>query len=147
MKTRQEMVTEFFEKYGFPQNVALADCKNEPTSKLLRIYSRWLTWMAKRSKAIFEAYDDPRALRIHGMLEELGELAAAMATGDDLKAIDALADLEYFSSGTSVTFGYDGEGAFAEVHKSNMTKTKTDKRLRAKGNSYIPPNLQQYIKK
>lgn len=68
--------------------------------------------------------DDPdlRTCRAHLMCEELGELLAAMAAGDEVTALDGYADLLYVVIGTGVAFDWPLLGAFAEAHASNMTK-------------------------
>lgn len=89
------------------------------------------------------------ALRLHLMCEELGELAHAIAVGDEITALDALTDLLYVVLGTAIEYRWDLSAAFNEVHKSNMTKAPregNDPRLRVKGPAYSPPNLAQIIK-
>lgn len=93
---------------------------------------------------------DPRALRLHLIFEEAGELGVAMASGDEVATLDALADLLYVLLGTAVTFDLPLAEAFAEVHVSNMTKAKqpTDphaERFRDKGPNYKAPDLKAVL--
>src|SRR5262245_24245697 len=76
------------------------------------------------SKYLEQHVSDPdkRWLRAHLLLEEAAETVIAMAEGDEVKALDGLADLLYVLLGTAVTFRWPLEEAFAEVHVSNMTK-------------------------
>ena len=64
-------------------------------------------------------------LRINLLQEELEELKAAIAMDDLVEAADALADLQYVLSGAILEFGLADRFAalFAEVHRSNMSKT------------------------
>jgi hypothetical protein len=91
----------------------------------------------------------PEALRAHLMIEELGEWCIATYEGNEVKALDALTDLQYVTSGTAVQYGWDLEGAFHEVHASNMSKTPNtgdQPRLRDKGEGFVPPQLEKFIR-
>jgi len=55
--------------------------------------------------------------------EELNEIGEAFKLRDMVKLCDALADTLYALYGTAVACGVDIEPIFAEVHRSNMTKT------------------------
>ena len=101
---------------------------------------------------IFPAFPDPQImlLRLQLLQEELGELCHAMAKGDMLEALDALTDLQYVLDGAYLALGLKDikDLAFAEVHRSNMSKT--DEHGRAlkdasgrimKSDRYSPPNL------
>jgi len=97
-----------------------------------------------------EAYieeNDSRYLRIHLMLEELGEAVASMINGDEVALLDALTDLVFVTIGTAVTFDLPISEAFNEIYDANMTKTpKLGPRLRDKGEMYIPPDLEKIFK-
>jgi predicted HAD superfamily Cof-like phosphohydrolase len=91
--------------------------------------------------------DNPHILRAHLMIEELGEHLLAVAHGNEIEAVDGLADLLYVLLGTSAVFGWPLEAAFIEVHRSNMTKEKqpddpSAARVRSKGPNYQPPNIE-----
>jgi len=86
--------------------------------------------------------------------EEFDELIEAINCDDRLGILDALTDLQYVLDGTYIAFGLDHvkEVAFAEVHRSNMSKLGRDGKpiFRAdgkvlKGDRYSPPNLGQFI--
>lgn len=64
-------------------------------------------------------------LRMNLLREELDELAEAIANDDLVEAADAFADLQYVLSGAILEFGLGEQFAalFAEVHRSNMSKT------------------------
>lgn len=83
------------------------------------------------------------------MIEELIELREAIAHGDRVKILDALVDIDYFSNGNFIAFGFlkVKNSAFAEVHRSNMTKSfqKTRNGKVVKGKNYSPPDLTPYV--
>lgn len=59
---------------------------------------------------------------------------------------DAIADLLYVVFGAALAYGIPIESVFAEVHRSNMTKsmekdTKSIKGKTIKGSNYEPPNI------
>ena len=64
-------------------------------------------------------------LRLNLLQEELDELRQAIADDDLVEVADALADLQYVLSGAIHEFGLGSRFAnlFAEVHRSNMSKT------------------------
>ena len=71
------------------------------------------------------AHDESGLLmRMHLCMEELGELAEAMADRDNVAALDALCDMRYVADGTVLHLGFANtfRQAVAEVHRSNMSK-------------------------
>lgn len=67
---------------------------------------------------------DTRALlRIRLMSDELSELIEAMQLHDYEKIAKELADVLYTVYGTAVEYGIPMDPVFAEVHRSNMTKS------------------------
>jgi phosphoribosyl-ATP pyrophosphohydrolase len=98
---------------------------------------------------------DLRLLRLHLVLEECGEWLTALMDADEVKLMDATCDLVYVLLGTLISFDLPfGEG-FAEVQKSNMTKTPKglsdnsaeQARLRDKGTKFKAPNLEAVLVK
>lgn len=92
--------------------------------------------------------------RLHLIQEELSELALAMATRDIVGVLDALCDLQYVVDGAFLNHGLAAvkEAAFAEVHRSNMSKLGADGRpvlgptgRVIKGPLYSPPELTQFL--
>ena len=72
-----------------------------------------------------------RELRHKLIVEEADELLMSETTED---ALDAICDLLYVVHGSSIAFGFTKEqvdGAFAEVHRSNMTKLWTAREVAA----------------
>lgn len=94
------------------------------------------------------------SLRLCLLQEELNELQHAIVNADLIGVLDALSDLQYVLDGTYLEYGFADikTAAFAEVHRSNMSKLDSSGRplLRAdgkflKGPFYTPPNLKQFI--
>lgn len=87
-------------------------------------------------------------LRTKLMREELDEYVAAAEAGDLVGAVDGLVDLLYVTIGTLVEMGVEVGPAFAEVHRSNMTKaggpTRADGKI-GKGPDYSPPDLARML--
>lgn len=125
--THEEMVREFHEKQGFPIGAPIdllapqiAMALQNMATKIVTIHEHFVKHHGQKEKF-------PTALlRMRLIIEELGELAKAMAEGDRVEMADALADLEYVVVGTAVTYGIPQEAVFQEVHRSNMTKTGMD---------------------
>ena len=94
---------------------------------------------------------DPKTdlVRVHLINEELGELALALAERNIVKLADALGDLVYVVLGTAVTYNIPLDLVFSAIQQSNMTKAvrdPNDTRLRSKGDSYRPPNIEGALK-
>ena len=80
--------------------------------------------------------------------EELGELKKAVADGDPVKILDGITDVLYATYGTGAEYGFDMDEAFARVHASNMTKTRTPGIGKLfKGPDYKPANLADLAQK
>lgn len=86
-------------------------------------------------------------LRLRLLAEEFREYADAVAGGDLVEVVDALADMVYVIYGTAVVLGIDLDAALAEVHRSNMSKLQDGKPLlRAdgkvlKGTDFTRPDI------
>lgn len=97
------------------------------------------------------APDDLIELRRRLQEEELEELVEAMEARDIVGIADALADLLYVVYGTAVSYGIDLDAVFAEVHRSNMTKTHDPSRAKyagkvvVKGDDYEPPQIARVL--
>ena len=92
-------------------------------------------------------------LRMSLVREEFEEFFQAMMEGKDLVEIaDAIMDLHYVLSGTSVSFGIPEDECFAEVHRSNMSKANEDGSVIRredgkilKSERFTPPDLHSII--
>lgn len=146
-------VGEFHEKHGF-ESARLRDIrKYGPDRDRLTNVAEGLelTAAAMLETALIaeRTRGDTRLYRVHIMVEELGELALALALHNEVDAMDALADLLYVVIGTGLAMDLPVTDIFNEVHRSNMTKavrTEDDPRMKDKGPDYSPPDLEQFIK-
>lgn len=94
-------------------------------------------------------------LRINLLREELKELEEALENNDVVEALDALTDLQYVLDGAFLALGLHAakDAAFAEVHRSNMSKLGRDGKpiLREgdnkvmKGPDYFKPDLESVV--
>ncbi len=88
-----------------------------------------------------------RLMRIRLITEELSELVKAMLTGDRVAIADGIADLLYVTYGTAVAYGIPIDGVFAEVHRSNMTKSmdKDAGGKVVKGEDFVEPKIEPFL--
>lgn len=109
MKTAEQMVLEFHEKYGYL-------ISSKPTTGI--------------SVAV-------KQLRMKLIQEEMEELITKGIEKNNLEEIaDGLADLVYVAIGTSISYGIPFDRVFQEVHRSNMTKTAVKVTDAAAGSKY-----------
>ena len=105
-----------------------------------------------KSKPAF-ATDKVNELRVNLIVEELGELKAAVKNKDLKETVDALTDILYVTYGAGHAFGVDLDKCFEEVQKSNMSKLDNDGKpiynesgKVMKGPNYFKPNLSKFLK-
>ena len=87
--------------------------------------------------------------------EEHKELVAALAANDDVEALDALIDILVVTIGAIHSAGFDAEGAWKEVMKTNFAKIdhetgkvrKRDDGKVLKPLGWEPPNLKPFLKR
>lgn len=134
-----ELVAEFHKKFGFPLNDILA---GHPSS-MLSLQALMLGELTEfgGAQALAER-GDWRQYRSCLIIEETRELLEAMNSGNRVEMADALGDLLYVVYGTAVHFGFPIDEIMAEIHRSNMTRERTDFRMRNKGANFSPPNLE-----
>lgn len=149
MRTAMDAVTQFHVAMDISHECEMPKT-DDGNIESLRISAERLHKWSEGLIREFKTNQDPRFLRAHLIFEEASEFGLAMYEGDELKALDGLTDLLYVVVGTAVQFGWDLDGAFNEVHRSNMTKTpqKDDPdraRVRDKGETFVPPNLEPFI--
>lgn len=68
-------------------------------------------------------------LRVGLIQEELDELQEALDNNDLVEVADAIADILYVTYGAGLAFGMNIDEFVKEVHRSNMTKSTTDRQL------------------
>lgn len=86
--------------------------------------------------------------------EEHTELSEAIAAQDDVETLDALIDILVVTIGAIHSAGYDAEGAWKEVMKTNFAKIMEDGKVRKredgkvlKPTGWTPPELEPFITK
>jgi len=87
--------------------------------------------------------------------EEHKELVAALAANDDVEALDALIDILVVTIGAIHSAGFDAEGAWKEVMKTNFAKIdhetgkvrKRDDGKVLKPLGWEPPDLKPFLKR
>lgn len=141
-----DAVTDFHEKIG---NRTQKPMPRDPNLLLRSMAVKCLAF-SEQLEALIDS-PDPRFLRAHLLLEELGETLMGMSEGNELETLDGLTDLLYVLIGATTTFDLPLEEAFWEIHNSNMTKEpqsddKSRTRVRKKGPNFRPPNLAQVLK-
>jgi predicted HAD superfamily Cof-like phosphohydrolase len=87
--------------------------------------------------------------------EESGELADAIAAHDQVETLDALIDILVVTIGAIHSAGFDGDGAWKEVMKTNFAKIdKETGKVRKREDGKVlkplgwePPELAPFLKK
>jgi predicted HAD superfamily Cof-like phosphohydrolase len=87
--------------------------------------------------------DETAKFRYSLMLEELEEYLDAVNENNLIEVGDALGDMLYVILGTANAHGIQLEPILDEIHRSNMTKTKTAGPTikPTKGTTYSPPDI------
>lgn len=130
------LVREFHEKYDLAR-------PQEPTPgdvELVRFRMRLIAEEYKEVRNEFAKliavmqHGQPGAERVDTILGLLGSL------------LKELADLRYVVEGAAVSFGLDIDSAYAEVHRSNMTKSgkRADGKV-TKGPGYSPADMIPFV--
>lgn len=94
-------------------------------------------------------------LYINLIAEEFAELNTAIASGDQVEQLDALIDILVVTVGAIHSAGFDAEGAWREVMRSNFSKVDKETgmvRKREDGKvlkpvTYSPPDLTLFVGK
>jgi len=113
----------------------------------------------KFMKACDQTTDTPNPeqfkLYVKLMAEESQELSVAMQAADQVETLDALIDILVVTIGAIHSAGFDAEGAWKEVMRTNFAKIdkatgKVNKREDGKvlkPDGWTPPELAPFIKK
>jgi len=120
MRDAQAKVNEFHRVFGLraAARPALLECLPKSAGTVAGELRR----LADRCRQTGDSRDGLCA-RLALALEELAEWAEAHAAGNLVAAADAWGDRAYVLLGDAVAAGLPAEAIFAEVHRSNMTKT------------------------
>lgn len=136
-------VEEFHRSFGQPvdRRPGLGVSTPEEVSAIHSVADQLLA-LGKTLKRVAGDHASLRLLRLQLLVEEVGELAEAMAEEDLVAALDAFIDIQYVLDGGMISFGLDQvkAEAFAEVHSSNMSK------LGASGEPVIDPHSGRVMK-
>lgn len=97
--------------------------------------------------------DQQRVLYAKLISEEFAEFLQAYFEKDNVEQLDAVCDLVWVLIGYAKSRGWDIEGAFDEVARSNMSKLdpQTGKPIKRedgkvmKGANYFAPSLEKYL--
>lgn len=119
---------------------------------MLGIASNSSMEMVKEFHRIFLVDLEKRKTTSHKFMAE--ELQEFFDAANDVEALDALCDLQYFLDGTFHAYGWDKikDAAMAEVHRSNISKLgidgkpifREDGKIQ-KGPNFSKPNLGKFI--
>lgn len=147
MNKQVEKTKLFHRKQNFVLNEDLKTYKdNSAVSDLLKQVRDTLINISTELELVMKTESDVRIARSQIMIEELGETILGLANCDEIETLDGLADLNFVTIGTAITFDLPIIEGLDEVCNSNLTKDprkKDDIRLRDKGPNYRPPNLKQ----
>lgn len=112
-------------------------------------------FMRACDQTVGELNEDQYKLYLNLMEEEWKELQVALDSGDRVEQLDALLDFIVVTTGAIHSAGFDGEGGWKEVMRTNFAKIdketgKVRKRedgkvLKPQG--WTPPDLTPYVKK
>jgi predicted HAD superfamily Cof-like phosphohydrolase len=88
-------------------------------------------------------------LRFRLIMEELSELIEATQLRDYPGMCHEAADLLYVTYGFAIEAGIPIDAVFDEIHRSNMTKDKSEDAggKIVKGESYVPPDIEKVLTK
>ena len=111
------------------------------------------TFMRACDQTVGELNEAQYKLYLNLMEEEWKELKEALASGDRVEQLDALLDFIVVTTGAIHSGGFDGEGGWNEVMKTNFKKAdeetgKVRKRedgkvLKPEG--WTPPDLKPFV--
>jgi predicted HAD superfamily Cof-like phosphohydrolase len=96
--------------------------------------------------------EDQYGLYLELIGEETGELMVAVANEDRVEQLDALVDILVVTIGAIHSAGFDAEGAWKEVMRTNFAKIGEDGKVRKredgkvlKPTGWTPPDLKPYV--
>lgn len=110
-------------------------------------------FMRACSQSVDKFDDQQYTMYCNLIQEEHDELIAAISTQDRVEQLDALIDILVVTVGAIHSAGFDGEGAWKEVMRSNFSKVDKETgmvRKREDGKvlkpiNYSPPELSSFI--
>ena len=97
--------------------------------------------------------EDQYAMYLELIGEETGELMVALADENRVEQLDALIDILVVTIGAIHSGGFDAEGAWKEVMRSNFAKISDDGKVRKREDGKVlkpvgwtAPELKQFVK-
>jgi predicted HAD superfamily Cof-like phosphohydrolase len=120
---------------------------------MTNIFKDQKSFMTACDQSIDKFHSDQFTMYTRLINEECTELAEAIAANDNIEILDALIDILVVTAGAIASIGADGEGAWNEVIRSNMSKidAATGKVLKRedgkvlKPESFSPPVLEPFL--
>lgn len=111
-------------------------------------------FMRACDQTVGEINEEQYKLYLDLMEEEWKELKVALASGDRVEQLDALLDFIVVTTGAIHSAGFDGEGGWKEVMRTNFAKIdKETGKVRKREDGKVlkpegwqPPNLKQYLR-
>jgi predicted HAD superfamily Cof-like phosphohydrolase len=112
-------------------------------------------FMRACDQTVGELNEDQYKLYLNLMEEEWKELQVALESGDRVEQLDALLDFIVVTTGAIHSGGFDGEGGWKEVMRTNFAKIDKDTgkvRKREDGKvlkplGWTPPSLKEFVEK
>jgi predicted HAD superfamily Cof-like phosphohydrolase len=148
MQTNFERVLEFHETYGQPVGgYPSADHVSKEREDLRNGF------IVEEFCELLEAqgYPSEATAIMQKAWEEVKQLQK-IAQPNVVGIADALTDIQYFTYGSEVEYGIDGDAVFIEVHESNMSKLGPDGKpiyredgKVLKGPNYFKPNIEEVL--
>lgn len=119
----------------------------------MNIFKEQRNFMIACDQTVDQYNQDQFDLYVNLIEEELSELREAIENKDRVEILDALIDILVVATGAAHSLGADGEGAAAEVFRSNFTKVDkaTGKVIKRedgkvlKPATYSPPELAKFV--
>lgn len=152
----EQAVLEFQEKFKTQQTLLNLLDQLPLTIRILDRIAQDVGELANVALKAYSQTHDPRLLRAHLIAEEFGELVQAMRNRNERDVLDGSCDLVYVAVGTATSFDLPFDEGFAEIHRSNMTKSTAreansdskaiGERVTGKGPDFEPPRLLSIIK-
>ena len=140
-------VTRFHKKFDHPTDYPLQDIDTDGIDTVAGVLRALAGSIQATAELRYREAGDPGLYRLWLTIEELAEVAEALAAKDLESLAKELGDLSYTTAGTSVTFGLPLEEVIEEIHMSNMSKgAKWKDDPDYKGPTYIRPNIAAILK-
>jgi predicted HAD superfamily Cof-like phosphohydrolase len=149
LKTALQKVREFHEHLNIP-NANLEEERRMVDSHLFCVGVQLKTTGRDLATDGIERLEngDIRSHRSGVLVEEVGELLAALSKTDEVEVADALGDVLYVVLSIAENYKIPIAAIFDEIHRSNMTKNPVwGIRNRWKGPDFEAPNIEEALQR